>query len=102
MQSLATGIQARESEETDTKQEDRVLVGMMTVLTGLLQKYPARKAEVGSRLVSHLLNVCLFRIPHGQGAGARASKPQCKSPASRASALGLLAVLARDCLDNLS
>ena len=102
-QSLAAGIRARETRETDTKQEDRVLVGMMAVLTGLLQKYPARKREVGARLVPHLLNDCLFQVPDGSGGGASAlSKPQCKSVASRGAALRLLAVLARDCLDNLS
>jgi hypothetical protein len=101
--SLASEIQAREPRETDTKQEDRVLIGMMTVLKALLQKYPARKAEVGARLVPYLLNDCLFKIPQAVGAGAGPlRKPLCKSPASRGAALRLLAVLSRDCLINLS
>jgi ubiquitin C-terminal hydrolase len=35
-QSLAADIEARETREVDTKAEDRVLVGMMTVLRVLL------------------------------------------------------------------
>lgn len=40
--------------------EDHVLVGLMSVLKELLQKFPVRKVEIGSRLVSHLLHDCLF------------------------------------------
>ena len=76
---------------------------MMGVLRGLLQKYPARKAEIGARLVPFLLNDCLFQIPHGSRASNSGAprRPRCKSYASRGAALRLLAVLSRDCLDNL-
>lgn len=66
---LAASIQAREIKETDTKSEDKILVGLMYTLQVLLQKYPAKKKEIGAKLVPHLLNDCLFEIPHGSGLG---------------------------------
>jgi len=60
---LATSIQTREIKEINTKSEDTVLVGMMTILNAILQKYPARKKDIGAMLVPHLLHDCLFEIP---------------------------------------
>ncbi len=80
-----------------------MLSGTMAMLKGLLQKYPVRKAEVGASLVSHLLHDCLFQVPHGAGTDvSSARRPKCKSTTSRSAALKLVAVLSRDCLDNLS
>ena len=80
-----------------------MLVGNMMVLRGLLQKFPARKSAIGAKLVTFLLNDCLFQIPHGSGAGSDGAprKPLCMNSASRGAALRLLAVLSRDCLENL-
>lgn len=57
---MASEIRCRESREGGTVKEDHVLVGLMSVLKELLQKFPVRKVEIGSRLVSHLLHDCLF------------------------------------------
>jgi hypothetical protein len=74
----------------------------MNTLHFLLQKYPAKKKEIGAKLVPHLLSDCLFEIPQGSGLGHQTtSKPICKSLNSRTAALKLLAVLSRDSLENL-
>ena len=100
--SLARSIQTREIKETNTKSEDKILVGLMGILRALLQKYPKKKAEVGAKLVPHLLSDCFFEIPQGSGLGHHtANKPKCKSPNSRTAALQLLTVLSRDSLENL-
>jgi ubiquitin carboxyl-terminal hydrolase 9/24 len=101
-QHLAAGIFAREGQETDTKKKDEILIGMLGVLQGLLQKYPSKKKEIGAKLVPHLLKDCLFQIPSNTGTTAGVTKSKCKTRGSRQAALKLLAVLSRDSLDNLS
>lgn len=64
---LAKDIKQRETVEGTSKHEDRVLVGMLTSLRALVQKYPASKSELGADLVPHLLKDCLFDIPHRTG-----------------------------------
>jgi ubiquitin carboxyl-terminal hydrolase 9/24 len=51
--------------------------------------------------VPHLLHECLFKIPNGGVVGTVKddTQPKCKSLMSRTSALKLLSVLLRDCLD---
>lgn len=99
---LAAEIQSRQPQEVGSGKEDQVFIGMLGVLRVLMQKYPARKPDIGAQLVQHLLHECLFKVPHGAAAGSgAASQPKCKSGNSRTAALRLLAVLSRDCLVNL-
>lgn len=56
-----------ESLEQNTKTEDRILNGKLSILRVLLQKYPKRKQEIGKTLVPHLLHDCLFEVPHRSG-----------------------------------
>jgi len=51
--------------------------------------------------VPYLLNEGLFEIPHGSGHKFESKKPICKNPNTRKEALTLLAILSRDCLENL-
>ena len=94
-------LQGAERTEAAAKHEDRCFVGMVTLLGVLLQKYPQRKAEIGCKLVPHLLQQCLFQVPQGAGSVQVASKAARRSQACRAAGLRLLPVLTRDCLSNL-
>lgn len=55
MQKQAAAIQVQPSPDSTGKHEDRGIVGLMGLLGVLLQKYPKRKAEIGSKLIPHLL-----------------------------------------------
>lgn len=108
IQELADGVIAREHKEANTESVDKTLVGIMSLLRVLIEKYPGRKAGTGSKLVPYLLAECLFKVPQGalaqeeSKAGEEQNQsPKCKSWESRSSALKLLSVLSRDCLDNL-
>ena len=57
---IAHDIEIRETKESNTKSEDKILVGQMTILKALLQKYPKLKKPIGIKLVPHLLSDCLF------------------------------------------
>lgn len=104
-QSLAKQVKTIDAAETGSQKDDSLLVGTLQLLRALMQKYPAKKAEVGGRLVRFLLHECLFEVPQSKGAGKIAAKaatsPKCKSTAARTAALQLIAVLSRDCLANL-
>jgi ubiquitin carboxyl-terminal hydrolase 9/24 len=75
----------------------------MTVLRCLLQKFPHLKKRVGQKLIEPLVKDFLFQIPQGADQGGKAMNfPKCKNSRSRVVAMNLLAVLTRDCLENLN
>lgn len=100
---LASGVKAYQAREGGSTRGDQLLVGTMHVLKALMQKYPTKKSEIGSKIVHHLLHDCLFQVPQGsaQTGPGTVRQPKCKSAAARTAALQLLAVLSRDCLENL-
>ena len=101
MQKQAAAIQVQPNPDSTGKHEDRGIAGLMGLLGVLLQKYPKRKAEIGSKLIPHLLQQCLLQVAKGPGIPDDGSKVERRSPACRAAGLRLLPVLMRDCLANL-
>lgn len=91
-------IMEKTAKETD---QDQILKGNLLLLTKLLEKYPAKKLEVGTKLINYLLHDCLFEIPHGTKGETRQRAPKCKVEETRKLALLLISCLARDCLENL-
>ena len=79
MQRQAADVQAQQSPETPGRQEDRGVAGTLSLLGVLLQKYPKRKAEIGSKLIPHLLQQCLLQLPKGPGAPDDANKVERRS-----------------------
>lgn len=59
-QKLVNDIITIKPREGGSFREETLLVGTMHTLKALMQKYPALKAEIGSKIVNYLLHDCLF------------------------------------------
>eukprot|EP01103_Thecamoeba_quadrilineata_P011019 TRINITY_DN2539_c0_g1_i2.p1 TRINITY_DN2539_c0_g1~~TRINITY_DN2539_c0_g1_i2.p1 ORF type:complete len:2405 (-),score=378.30 TRINITY_DN2539_c0_g1_i2:956-7465(-) len=87
-------------EERNSEDEDKLLKGLMIVITTLINKNPTFKAEVGKcGIIQEVFYKCLFEIPTMHNHGPLAP-PKCKTKASRSVAYALLNELARECEPN--
>jgi len=99
---LVKFVKERGPKEKYQKDIDIVLQGILLLMRGLFLRFPEKAEKYGqdSRLVSELLQNCLFEIPR------KASRkvipgPKCKSHYSRAAAFKLLAELTKGSHENL-
>ena len=76
----------------------------MIVLARLLQALPDQKLPIGSILTNYLVHECLFETPLAQKSNSDGGNcaPKAKHFQTRSLAFNLLAVLSRDCLENLN
>ena len=82
---------------------DECLVGLMSIVSDLLQKLGEVMKSVVGRvgLVKHVFVSCLFEIPT-ETDHSKLAPPKCKSSKSRDSAFRLLTSLCVDCDDNFN
>lgn len=99
---LVKFVKERGPKEKYQKDTDIVLHGILSLMRGLFLRFPEKAEKYGqdSKLVSELLQNCLFEIPR------RASRklvpgPKCKSHYSRSAAFKLLAELVKGSHENL-
>lgn len=104
IQNLTVKIKEREIIEGSAEIKDQVLIGYMVTLTRLLQAIPEQKLPIGKLLTEYLVHQCLFETPmaHKSSQDNLKSAPKCKNSKTREHAFNLLAVLSRDCIDNLT
>ena len=99
---LAKFIKERNPKEKSHKDVDVVLNGVLLLMRGLFLRFPEKAYKYGQeeKLVSELLQNCLFEIPRRTNRKLIPG-PKCKNHMSRYAALRLLVELAKGSSENL-
>lgn len=87
--------------EKNHNDRDNILIGVLNLISSLLEKMPEKMLEVGQSkgLLQELLGPCLFETP--RKSIKMNGYPKCKSNYSRCAAFNLIYVLASECTQNL-
>ncbi len=100
---LVQFVKDRKPSERHHKDLDVPLNGILQMLAGLFERYPAKASEYGydEKLISEILQNCLFDIPRRHDKKTIPG-PKCKSHDTRTSAYNVLMELAKGSNENLT